>query len=337
MNAQKWLRAIGIILALVVPLAAEPPQERGQNFVPLRQPRFVPAAQAEFLKNEDRVVGVAENGVAKAYEPDITAWHHVIEDRLAEMPIIVTWCSLCNTPLVYKAEVDGRKLTFERAGNRGNNFYMSDSETGSHWQQIGGECFEGPMKGKRLTLVPFLLTTWGEWRATHPTTLVLVPEPAHRDQYAAMAKRISTISYGSNQKPDRELIREADTRLANYEQVIGIEAGGAHKAYPVAALRKDPVINDAVGSSPIVLMYAGASDTTAAFSPVLDGRKLTFRAAEPSTVVDNETGSKWTTYGECTGGKLKGSRLDRIVPMPGLWFAWAEFHPDTQVYSAPAH
>src|SRR4029077_8171301 len=151
----------------------------------LRQPRFVPAAQAEFLKNEDRVVGVAENGVAKAYEPDITAWHHVIEDRLAEMPIIVTWCSLCNTPLVYKAEVDGRKLTFERAGNRGNNFYMSDSETGSHWQQKGGKCSRGPMKGKGLRRVRFLPPPWGEGRRTHRGPLVLVPEPAHRDQYAA--------------------------------------------------------------------------------------------------------------------------------------------------------
>src|SRR6266849_9359435 len=73
MSVQKWLRVVGIALMLVVPLAAEPPQERAQNFVPLRQPRFVPAAQAEFLKNEDRVVGVAENGVAKAYEPDVTA------------------------------------------------------------------------------------------------------------------------------------------------------------------------------------------------------------------------------------------------------------------------
>ena len=45
---------------------------------------------------------------------------------------------------------------------------MADSETGSHWQQIGGECFEGPLKGKRLTMVPFLFTTWAgdEFRDT---------------------------------------------------------------------------------------------------------------------------------------------------------------------------
>jgi Protein of unknown function (DUF3179) len=337
-----WLRVMGVGLALVATLLAQPPQDKtgrsqGPEFVPLRQPYFVPAAQANFLKDTDRVVGVSENGVSKAYEPDVTAWHHVVEDRLGELPVIVTWCSLCNTPLVYRSEVGGRKLTFERAGNRGNNFYMSDSETGSHWQQISGECFEGPMKGKRLTMVPFLLTTWGEWRGLHPQTVVLVPEEKYHDQYAAMAKRIATIAYGSNKSPDRELIRQQDTRLPNYEQVIGIEAGGAHKAYPVAALHKEPLLNDKVGARPVVLIYAANTDTTTAFSRVAGGRTLTFKPTTPGLIVDDETGSTWTAYGECTAGKFKGQRLERIVPQPGLWFAWAEFNPDTEVYSGAIH
>ena len=330
--------AIGVGLAFGALLLAQPPQEKsvrgsGPEFVPLREPHFVPAGQANFLKDTDRVVGVSENGVAKAYEPDVTAWHHVVEDRLGNLPIIVTWCSLCNTPLVYQSEVDGRKLTFERAGNRGNNFYMSDSETGSHWQQIGGDCFEGPMKGKRLTMVPFLLTTWREWRREHPQTLVLVPDEKYQEQYAAMAKRIATIAYGSNKAPDRELIRQQDTRLPNYEQVIGIEAGGAHKAYPVTALRKEPVVNDKVGTTSVVVVYAASTETASAFSRVLGGRTLTFKAGAPGSITDNETGSSWTTLGECTAGKFKAQRLERIVPQPGLWFAWAEFNPDTEVYA----
>jgi len=302
------------------------------EFVPLRHPHFVAAAQANFLKDTDRVVGVSENGIAKAYEPAITAWHHVIEDEFGDMPVIVTWCSLCNTPLVYNPTVDGRKLTFERAGNRGNNFYMSDSETGSHWQQIGGECFEGPMKGKRLTMVPFLYTTWGEWRTQHPQTLALVPEENRKAEYAAMAQRIASIEYGSNKAPGRELIGQADTRLPNYEQVIGIEVGNARKAYPVPALRKQPVVNDEVGARPVLLIYAAATDTTTAFSRVVDGNALTFEAAPGGGVKDRETGSQWTAYGECTAGKLKGHKLMAITPEPGFWFAWAEFNPGTDVW-----
>ena len=302
-------------------------------FVPLRAPRFVPAAKASFLDSEDHVVGVSENGIAKAYEPSVVAFHHVVQDSFGEIPVIVTWCSLCNTPLVYRSDVDGRKLTFERAGNRGNNFFMVDAETGSHWQQIGGDCFEGPMKGKRLTLVPFLYTTWGEWRTQHPQTLALVPEPAYKDAYKAMAERISSIAYGSDKKPSRELTRQADTRLPNYEEVIGIESGNDYKAYPLPALRKEPVVNDKVGSAPIVVVFARSSETATAFSRLLNGRVLSFHAGKAGTIVDDETHSTWTPYGKCVAGKLKGQTLGIVIPQPGLWFAWAEFHPATQIYS----
>ena len=231
MRRHVWIQVIVLSLLWATTLIGQAPRKEAgppMPFVPLREPHFVPAAQAEFHKSEDRVVGVSENGVSKAYQPSVLAFHHVVQDILKDMPIIATWCSLCNTPLVYKSVVDGRKLSFERAGNRGNNFFMLDTETGSHWQQIGGDCFEGPLKGKRLTLLPFLYTTWGEWRAQHSDTLVLVPEAAYKAGYDAMAGRVSAVPYGSNKKPDRDLVREQDTRLPNYEQVIGIELSLIH-------------------------------------------------------------------------------------------------------------
>ena len=61
------------------------------EFEPMREPRFAPASQATFLKDEDRVMGVSENGVSKAYRSDIIAWHHIIHDQLGKMPILATW------------------------------------------------------------------------------------------------------------------------------------------------------------------------------------------------------------------------------------------------------
>jgi len=341
MGRSAWLQWMCLILLSATTLLAQPPQKEGgppMPFVPLREPHFVTASKADFLKAADRVVGVSENGVSKAYEPSVLAFHHVVQDNLKEMPIIATWCALCNTPLVYSSVVDGKKLTFERAGNRGNNFYMLDTETASHWQQIGGDCFEGPLKGKRMTMVPFLYTTWGEWREQHPDTLVLVLEAAYQSGYEFMEKsRVSVVPYGSNKKPDRELVRDFDTRLPNYEQVIGIEIGDTHKAYPLSALKKEIVVNDKVSSTPILLVYAAGSDTTTGFSRALGGRTLTFRSVGLSSFMDNETGSKWNAYGNCLDGKLKGQKLERVIPEPGSWFAWAEFHPDTEIYQAASH
>ncbi len=92
MRGQTSLRAIGLVLMLAAPLAAQqPPQANGGPFVELRTPRFVPAAQADFLKNEDRVVGVSENGAAKAYVVYAMAFHHIIQDQLGNVPILATW------------------------------------------------------------------------------------------------------------------------------------------------------------------------------------------------------------------------------------------------------
>jgi uncharacterized protein DUF3179 len=91
MREDKWVRAMFLALALAAPLGAQPPQRGGPGFLPLREPHFVPAAQVEFLKNDDRVVGVSANGIAKAYPVPVAAWHHIIHDQLSDMPILVTW------------------------------------------------------------------------------------------------------------------------------------------------------------------------------------------------------------------------------------------------------
>lgn len=72
------------------PQLAERPQGLG-NYEHLSTPRFVPAGQAHFMKNDDAVLGVSANGVAKAYQAPVAAWHHIIFDQLGTAPILVTW------------------------------------------------------------------------------------------------------------------------------------------------------------------------------------------------------------------------------------------------------
>lgn len=225
-------------------------------------------------------------------------------------------------------------MTYDLAGTRGLNFVMIDRETGSRWQQATGEAFEGPMKGKRLDLVPFSVTTWAEWRAQYPHTFALVPEPRYQAQYQLMARRVSNLLRART--PDRPTLRD-DPRLPPHEQVYGLEAGGGYKAYPIAVVRKQTVLNDQVGSLPVLLLHNSATDTTTAFARSVRGRTLTFRAAPSGVadgVVDAETGSQWTFYGECTEGALKGAKLDPITPLPSFWFSWAQFFPQTEIFSA---
>lgn len=73
--------------------------------------------------------------------------------------------------------MDGKPLNFVLVGTHGYNLVIQDQETQSRWQQATGEAFSGPLQGKRLPLVPFLVTAWGKWRADHPDTRAVVPDP----------------------------------------------------------------------------------------------------------------------------------------------------------------
>jgi hypothetical protein len=80
------------LLAAMPSLAQNPVKLRpNPNIEPLRDPRFVRASEAMFLKDTDRVLGININGIAKAYQPHVVSFHHVIQDRLRDWPILVTW------------------------------------------------------------------------------------------------------------------------------------------------------------------------------------------------------------------------------------------------------
>ncbi len=58
----------------------------------LSNPEFVSAEQGDrFLLSWDRVLGVEYNGVAKAYPIKILNWHAVVNDRIGNKAIAVSW------------------------------------------------------------------------------------------------------------------------------------------------------------------------------------------------------------------------------------------------------
>ncbi len=234
---------------------------------------------------------------------------------------------------MFRAEAKGKSLQFDTAGLIGSNEVFKDRETGSKWQQSSLEAISGPLKGTHLQLYPFLETTWSEWKRQHPDTLVLKPLPGYAERMAAENAIINQgVSGMAGPAPYATL--EHDNRLRPRDTVVGFEIGGVAKAYPVAALNKVRAVNDRVGGTPVVIIHQPPSDTTTAYVAEASGKTLRFRAAnaEASRLTDLETHSTWNAYGECVGGKLKGTHLKRVILEPEFWFAWSEFHPHTELY-----
>ena len=300
----------------------------------VQHPEFVAASEVPFLQNDDVVLGVRRGAVAKAYPAGDLALHGAIFDTMPDGPISVTWCIVCNTGVVYRANVKGHTLHFEYDRMVSGNEVQKDLETGTSWQQATGEAIDGPLKGTHLTLYPFVRTTWGEWRAQNPKTEVLKPLPGYLELIPSRSKRIRDVTrVGPEGAPAGAL--PPDARLPPRETVAGVEIAHDTVAYAFSALRVAHVVNDNVGGTPIVIIHQPASDTTTAFEARVKGRVLRFQAAndQATALIDADTRSAWSAYGQCVSGSLKGTQLKPIVLVSEFWFAWSQFRPGTRVFT----
>ena len=332
-------KRIGAVLVLVAGSAAsiraQTPQATPMPYTAIHQPEFVAALEATFLQDDDILLGVTSGNIAKAYPAADLAQHGAVFDKLPEGPISVTWCGVCNTGLVFRAEVKGRTLHFQYDRMVGGNEVQKDLETGTSWQQATGEAIDGPLKGTRLTLYPVVRTTWGEWRKRYSQTMVLKPLPGYAERMPSLSRRIKAVTrVGPEGAPNGALA--LDKRLPARETVAGLEVGRETVAYPFSALRVARVVNDRVGGLPIVIVHQPSSDTTTAFDARAKGKVLTFQAAndDASSVIDLNTRSTWNAYGLCLEGPLKGTQLKHVILVPQFWFAWSQFHQGTRVFTA---
>src|SRR5262249_37358840 len=223
----------------------------------------------------------------------------------------------------------------ENAGVVGGNEVFKDVETGSRWQQSSLEAIDGPRKGEHLELYPFLLTSWEEWLRLHPDTRVPKPLPGYAERIPAKNAQLRA-GYSLDKSAPADVVHR-DDRLKAYTKIIGLNVGGATRAVPLDALDRVPVVNEELGGQPTLLLPQPKSDTTTAFVARANGARLTFEAANTGAteIVDRETRSRWSAYGACTAGRLKGTQLEMLIMEPEYWFAWSEFHPKTTIFEAP--
>jgi hypothetical protein len=236
---------------------------------------------------------------------------------------------------VWETTVDGRVLHFHLAGINNQNFIMRDEETGSWWQQISGKCILGPLQGRQLKLFDHDELTFATWRRENPRGRVLQPDPriAAAGEYAPAdwEQRMTRVRVATT-------LAEPDAVLPARTLVVGVEAGGASKAYPFDALAKQNPIVDTVGGVPLVVLLGEDGKSVRVFDRRLDGRALElFREPESSKLLDAETGSVWDFTGAATDGALAGRRLERLQPIKDYWFDWKAYHADTDVYLLGEH
>lgn len=225
---------------------------------PIDAPRFVSASEARFLRPEDRVLGIARNGIAKAYPVAILNWHEIVNDRFSGEPVVVSFCPLCGTGMAFRATAGGRALGFGVSGLLYNSdvlFY--DRETESLWSQIAAKAIAGPLKGTALEQVPLAHTTWSDWRARHPQSLVLSTRTGFARDYARNPYELYARS--------ERIMFPVSAESARYhpkEQVIGVRMEGRAKAYPFVELfRAKGPVRDRIGGREVTVRFDASHRT----------------------------------------------------------------------------
>ncbi len=57
----------------------------------LMNPGYVSGKDADFMREDEQVMGVYLNGVARAFPTRILSWHELVNDKFGDLPVLVSW------------------------------------------------------------------------------------------------------------------------------------------------------------------------------------------------------------------------------------------------------
>ena len=322
-------------------LSGGPPKD---GIPAIDKPTYVNITEAnKWLENQEPVILVAFDGVARAYPLQILTWHEIVNDELAGQPIIVTFCPLCYAALAFDRRIDGEVHSFGVSGMlRHSDMIMFDRKTETLWQQLNGEGLVGTYTGKTLTPVPAQIVSYEQFKEAYPLGDVLSRETGHRRDYGRNPYA------GYDNIKDRPFLYKGpfDNRVPPMEKVVTVSLDGQDKAYPHSKTRKKRVIHDKIGKIDIVIFHTKGAvsaldksqiadskmiGTTGAFLSEVNGEVLTFKYND-GVFVDEQTGNTWDITGKSIRGSMRGTQLTPLPHGNFFAFAWFAFKPDTKLY-----
>jgi hypothetical protein len=310
---------------------------------PIDDPVFETVEEADdWLEDQEPVLLFSLGDDARAYPLAILTFHEIVNDVVDGKPVVVTYCPLCNSGLVFERTLDGEVLDFGTSGRLWqSNLVMYDRATRSLWSQFTGEAIVGERLGEALERLPLQIVSWAEYRTAWPDGRVLSRDTGHSRPYG----NNPYTGYDGSASP---FLFDGDTDDVLPQMARVVTTGGEADpvAYPLSILAERRVLTDEVDGEPVVVLWtpgtASALDervisegqdvgATGVFRPTADGRELTFTAEDDDRFRDAETASTWTILGQAVDGPLEGQQLERIPHDDTFWFVQFAFRPDTRV------
>ncbi|SEB09443.1 DUF3179 domain-containing (seleno)protein [Rubrimonas cliftonensis] len=191
------------------------------NCIPAADNPEVEAAEdATWLADDAVIFGLSINGEHRAYPRRIMEVREMVNDTLGGRDLGIPYCTLCGAAQAWftddlPAGVERPVLRTSGLLIRSNKV-MYDVVTGSVFDTFLGKAVTGPLAeiGFALEQASVVTTTWGDWKAAHPDTTVLVEALAlGRD-----------FDFRSGRDADGPIfpVGDVDPRLPVHEDVVGV-------------------------------------------------------------------------------------------------------------------
>ncbi len=257
-------------------------------------PKFITPNEAnDWLGDSEPGIAFSRGGTNRFYPYQILVWNEIVNDTVGGERVLVSYCPLCLSGIVFDPLVKGERVEFGTSGKLWrSNLVMYDRKTDSLWPQVLGEAAVGEMTGTKLPILPSDQVRYGDWKKKFP-------------QGEVLSRDTGTFrNYGSNPYGDYfavtnlslSLTNPTDTRLPNDALILGIVINEKAKAYSIDSVKKEKVVEDIFEGKNLILRYDNELDVTQIFEKLSDGSE------------------------------------ERVNPFSAFWFSWTSAHPDTEIY-----
>ncbi|MFQ5493221.1 MAG: DUF3179 domain-containing (seleno)protein [Candidatus Dojkabacteria bacterium] len=165
----------------------------------ISDPKTISYEEADQCMEQDtEVLVVVQGDKVRVYPYKILNKHLIVNDTLGGLPILITYCGLCDSYQVYLREYNNEIMQFGYSGMLyKNSGLLFDTKTESLWSPFSGDAIVGDLSGASLTKLPSTIMGYEAAKLNYPNADFLSYDTGFRQNYT----RDSYEGYAVSEEP----------------------------------------------------------------------------------------------------------------------------------------
>ena len=302
----------------------------GRDGIPsINDPKFDDIKDVNEAFDDQLVIGLEHEGIIHGYPIPIMDWHEIVNDKLNDLHVAVTYCPLTGTAIGWNRKFGSTVTTFGVSGLLYNtNLMPYDRRTLSIWSQQQLECVNGTRIGQIPETYSLIETSLSTWKKSFPEARIMNANTGFDRVY-------SFYPYGGYRTNNDQLffpVSNTDSRIPNKERVLGVIINNSSKAYRFNEIGGGTdIIHDFLDGQPIIVVRSGDDNYNTAFLNMKENQYFSIQDSLPYVMKDNRE-NYYDLAGRILTGPDQGTILEKPQSFIGYWFSWPAFYPDITIY-----